>query len=335
MALIPCPECGRMVSPNAEECPNCGAPVRQMLASNAQAVPEEQQTPIDKSENDSLIIVKAKKTPQEDHFDDNSSSVNTQKKSKKNGLSWILLVLGVIVLAVVAYLFLQDDDGSSSKQPYYVTYGYKPNLKVTVPDAGPLISHNSSESSETMEVYLEGRICSDNNASMRIFGKDGEYHFINYTRTIKVQQYNAATGDLVVYGYEQNTDKYIGKFEGTLTSSKYKGKFTNYKGVECTFDFDVNDSGSSTVSVSASDFEYNAILTDSDGDYTNIRDVNGNIIDKLPTSINYRLYLDGYRGEGDWWFIRGGMAYNPDNGTIRKLKGDDWWIHKSCFTFVD
>lgn len=28
MALIHCPECGRMVSPNAEECPGCGAPIK-------------------------------------------------------------------------------------------------------------------------------------------------------------------------------------------------------------------------------------------------------------------------------------------------------------------
>lgn len=28
MALIHYPECGRMVSPNAEECPGCGAPIK-------------------------------------------------------------------------------------------------------------------------------------------------------------------------------------------------------------------------------------------------------------------------------------------------------------------
>lgn len=32
MALIKCPECGRMVSPNAEECPGCGAPVKELIS---------------------------------------------------------------------------------------------------------------------------------------------------------------------------------------------------------------------------------------------------------------------------------------------------------------
>lgn len=41
MALIPCPECGRMVSPNADECPNCGAPIKELLAK------QEIDTPVD------------------------------------------------------------------------------------------------------------------------------------------------------------------------------------------------------------------------------------------------------------------------------------------------
>ena len=43
MALIPCPECGKMISPNATVCPQCGAPVakiRASLVAKPQSAPE-------------------------------------------------------------------------------------------------------------------------------------------------------------------------------------------------------------------------------------------------------------------------------------------------------
>ena len=33
MALIKCPECGNGISTNAEECPNCGLPIKELVAS--------------------------------------------------------------------------------------------------------------------------------------------------------------------------------------------------------------------------------------------------------------------------------------------------------------
>ena len=36
MALTPCPECGRMVSPNAERCPGCGTPIKQQVTKKTQ-----------------------------------------------------------------------------------------------------------------------------------------------------------------------------------------------------------------------------------------------------------------------------------------------------------
>ena len=325
MALIPCPECGRMVSPNAEVCPQCGAPVKQLLINDATTISKGKTAPMSKSKCDSA---------EEKETLNTISSCPEGKKNNKS-LVWILLVLGVVAILITAYIFMRDDDGSSPKQPYYVTYGYKLNKMQSSSTIAPTDAPKSIETQDNIKLHLIGRICSDNNSSMTINNENGEYHFINYTRTIKVHQYNATTGELVVYGYEQYTDKYIGKFEGILTSSKYQGKFTNYKGVECTFDFDVNDHGGSTEPFSASDFEYNAILTDDDGDYTNFRDVNGNIIDKLPTNTNYRLYIDGSRDDGEWWFVRDGLVYNPVDETVKKLSGDDWWIHKSCFTFVE
>ena len=44
MALIPCPECGKMISPNAVNCPHCGASVAQLKASS-DAQPEQVPAP--------------------------------------------------------------------------------------------------------------------------------------------------------------------------------------------------------------------------------------------------------------------------------------------------
>ena len=35
MALIRCPDCGKMVSPGAENCPNCGRPMKAVKNRNA------------------------------------------------------------------------------------------------------------------------------------------------------------------------------------------------------------------------------------------------------------------------------------------------------------
>ena len=92
-----------------------------------------------------------------------------------------------------------------------------------------------------LHLRLRGQICEDKQATMMIDGRKGTYRFIDYQRTLKVRRYNATTGELVVDGYEYNTDNYIGKFEGTLTPEKYQGKFTNNSGEECVFCFKVEN----------------------------------------------------------------------------------------------
>lgn len=47
MALIKCPECGKMVSDKAEDCPNCGFPISAMII--------EQQKPLSEGLNNTLI----------------------------------------------------------------------------------------------------------------------------------------------------------------------------------------------------------------------------------------------------------------------------------------
>ena len=47
MALIECPECGKMVSDKAEDCPNCGFPISAMII--------EPQKPLSEGLNNTLI----------------------------------------------------------------------------------------------------------------------------------------------------------------------------------------------------------------------------------------------------------------------------------------
>ncbi|MBO4307052.1 MAG: hypothetical protein J5848_01930 [Bacteroidales bacterium] len=77
MALIPCPECGRMVSPNAEECPGCGAPLRELLFRPA----EEKEVPY----------------PTKD----------TPVKKRGNGVVWNCVAV-LAVATLVYFMFLRD-----------------------------------------------------------------------------------------------------------------------------------------------------------------------------------------------------------------------------------
>lgn len=327
MALISCPECGRMVSPNAEECPGCGAPIWELIAqdsfekevSDAETIENTASQNVDTNEHGSLL----KEEPPKEN------SLKRKAVSQKNHWKpWIIAVAFMSIIAVLIFVFfLKKENVQPMTQQIDNTTTVK-NESQSVPET-------------TLHLNLYGRICSDNGSSMTIKGDVGEYHFIDYTRTLKVHQYNAATGELIVYGYEKNTDKYIGKFEGILNATSYQGKFTNYKGVECTFQFDrdlANKMSSETVSgrnnSDASDFEFNAIVTDRDGKYTNIRDINRNIIDKIPTNVVFRLYLDYYDGEGEWWHIRDSKVYDVSNNRELLLKGNDCWIHTCCISFI-
>ena len=59
-------------------------------------------------------------------------------------------------------------------------------------------------------------------------------------RTVRGTKYNARTRQMTINVYELDSDKYIGRYVGTLSGTdsncRYKGKFTNYKGVSISFD---------------------------------------------------------------------------------------------------
>lgn len=119
MALIPCPECGRMVSPNAEECPSCGAPVKELYGrqiNSSEEEKEETQLGIEQSlpTTDTLVhtpepsfeIEEQKESQDVEQDEQHVSPIETQsnaaqEKTEKKHRSWILIlvIVGVLLLA--------------------------------------------------------------------------------------------------------------------------------------------------------------------------------------------------------------------------------------------
>ena len=93
MALIPCPECGRMVSPNAEECPGCGAPLKELLSRPA----EEKNAP---------------------HPIDNAPI-----KKRGNGVVWICVAVLAVAAVVVLFLGLNREKILSAVLGALVAFG--------------------------------------------------------------------------------------------------------------------------------------------------------------------------------------------------------------------
>ena len=154
----------------------------------------------------------------------------TDLQKKRKWIKVTLLFFFIILLGFISFFIIQKTLYKSVVQPIVEPQNMK---KIDTITNNELIGTQYTQKALHLELY--GNICNDNHASMKIDCDGGEYHYINYTRIVKVHQYNSVTGELVVYGYENNTDKYIGKFEGILTSDMYQGKFTNYKGIECSF----------------------------------------------------------------------------------------------------
>lgn len=127
MELIPCPECGRMVNPNAEECPNCGAPVKELISlmsteTKAKASDSEKgTTPIDgtlQAKNSQEAAVKqqgeiTQPVSKSSSSNTTQSSVVTneitlpQKRSKK-GIITIITVLLLVAGAVGGWFYYNN-----------------------------------------------------------------------------------------------------------------------------------------------------------------------------------------------------------------------------------
>lgn len=156
MALIPCPECGRMVSPNAEECPNCGAPVKQLLVGRTiNSHPAE--------ESNSLLSENNSASDKKENTSDVSQGISSAKKNKNSNLSWILVSAIVIALAIGAFIVYhyRIGDGYSQKDQYYKTneYTLKENQLVTdnttTPEEAACDEISSEIEAEELQTVLE------------------------------------------------------------------------------------------------------------------------------------------------------------------------------------
>ena len=101
MALIKCPDCGKMFSEYAERCPDCGCPTK-----DAKAVKEEL-APLPNEETESNCVKEQEPT---------DNSVTTSKPKKRLGIfaALAIIILLVIVIGIVTNKSTKDEGGWNS-----------------------------------------------------------------------------------------------------------------------------------------------------------------------------------------------------------------------------
>lgn len=101
MALIKCPDCGKMFSEYAESCPNCGCPTKDAKAA------KEELAPFPNEETESNCVKEQKPT---------DSSVTTYKPKKRLGIfaALAIIILLVIVIGIVTNKSTKDEGGGNS-----------------------------------------------------------------------------------------------------------------------------------------------------------------------------------------------------------------------------
>ena len=179
MALIKCPDCGKMFSEYAECCPECGCPVEDAKAEQVSATASPQDptnaesdsvSPHAESEkaddvnsnqkNDSNTTgnVESDKEERKDPVNEVIEEVNvvpTQSKPKTNGKYWFFLVLAVLVLGggIAVWLFMSKCDTTQEE--------------VTNPEApavGTLTAYYATENFNADYIeYKKGELICDSN----------------------------------------------------------------------------------------------------------------------------------------------------------------------------
>lgn len=124
MALIPCPECGRMVSPNAEECPGCGAPLIELLPR-----PTEE---------------KEASHPQMD----------TPVKKRGNSVVWICVAI-FAVATLVYFIFLRDIITPTETSRYTPTFDNNIQKETTSYGLTETSVAKQTEAEEVSEIMIE------------------------------------------------------------------------------------------------------------------------------------------------------------------------------------
>lgn len=107
MALVKCPECGRMVSPNAKECPGCGAPnaiILECLNQNGEEKipyhdPEEDMcNPVDCRDQETLNPINIS---QPDTFSNDKKELKTTGKKQSSTIIITITIATIIVLSII------------------------------------------------------------------------------------------------------------------------------------------------------------------------------------------------------------------------------------------
>lgn len=94
---------------------------------------------------------------------------------------------------------------------------------------------------ETDTYCFVGKIGTDEgllHGDLLVIGPDGGYYIVsNGRRSARFKSYDESDGTLIIDAYANNTDKYIGSFNGKYdsTTNKYTGIFTNTKGGQVSF----------------------------------------------------------------------------------------------------
>lgn len=244
MGFIYCSSCGHQVSDQESKCPNCGANVS--LNPNPNPNPNSNPNPYPNQMQNNW----QQPYPQQPY----------QQPNNTNKLLYVIIgLLAALLFGGLAYfLFSQNSEKEEAinelKQQQELLEQKNEELQSKVDEAKAETDEAKAQAKEQAQqatapnpasgYYFIGSIGSDNGASLTMpsGNSKGSYNFIQYTRDIKFTSYNPNTGALILSAYEQGTGKYIGKFVGTLTRSKYGNKytgvFTNYKGGKVNFNLE-------------------------------------------------------------------------------------------------
>ena len=197
MALIKCPDCGKMFSEYAECCPECGCPVEDAKAEqvSATASPQdptnaesdsvsphaesEKAGDVNSNQKDSSNTIGNVESDKEERKDpvneviEEVNVVSTQSKPKTNGKYWLILVLAVLLVGggIAVWLFMSKCHTTQED----VT-------KTEVPVVGMLTAYYATENFgwDTLYVkYKKGQlICDSNNPDSWIEEEDeGNYRY--------------------------------------------------------------------------------------------------------------------------------------------------------------
>ena len=160
------------------------------------------------------------------------------------------LIASIVVLTTLTLTSCPtkvDGPGSVRHETIYVTN--KPDTIVVVerqaaapaqPQTVPQVAPQSLQNDPVPYLNMRGKLGDDKSAVL-FFSESrgsGTYSYYDGTiiRKIRLDSYDAETGKLRLKAYDPEDGKYVGVFDGILSSEGYEGKFINYKGVIITFD---------------------------------------------------------------------------------------------------